>query len=65
MGLADEKGLQRFNPPSLRGVSQREPYLHDGSAATLRDVFLARQHPRGAVYTAEEVSELVAYLARL
>ena len=28
-----------FDTPSLRGVSDRAPYLHDGSAATLSDVF--------------------------
>ena len=28
-----------FDTPSLRGVDDTAPYLHDGSAATLQDVF--------------------------
>ena len=31
--LKDEKGLTKFNPPSLRGVSQDGRYFHDSRAA--------------------------------
>ena len=40
VGLDDAVGNRRFNPPLLQGVGLREPYLHDGRAATLEDVFL-------------------------
>jgi YVTN family beta-propeller protein len=63
--LEDEKGWRRFNPPSLLGVSQRAPYLHDSSAATLREVLETRGHPRGAEYTSDELSDLVAFLESL
>jgi YVTN family beta-propeller protein len=64
VGLADERGLRRFNPPSLRGVSQRAPYLHDGSAATLSDV-LASGHPGDGAHDAGELRDLVSFLERL
>ena len=35
-------GLPRLDTPSLRGVFATAPYLHDGSAATLRDVLGGR-----------------------
>src|SRR5262249_5606729 len=33
VGLADEVGNRRFNPPALRGVGRRTSLLHDGRAA--------------------------------
>jgi mono/diheme cytochrome c family protein len=65
VGLVDEMGNRKFNPPSLRGVSRREPLLHDGRARTLEDVFLPHQHPRGMEFTPQEVSDLVAFLKSL
>jgi len=65
VGLADELGNRKFNPPSLRGVGAREPLLHDGRAPTLPDVFLRHRHPRGAEWSPGEVEELVAYLKSL
>lgn len=37
IGLTDENGLTQFNPPSLRGVSRRRNFLHDGRANTLQE----------------------------
>jgi DNA-binding beta-propeller fold protein YncE len=37
---------QGFNPPSLLGVSQRGPYLHDGRARTLDEVLEQFHTPR-------------------
>ncbi|MDR3634073.1 MAG: cytochrome c peroxidase [Isosphaeraceae bacterium] len=65
VGIADEVGNRRFNPPSLRGVGQRESLLHDGRAATLGDLFLRHRHPRSADWTAAEVDDLVAFLNSL
>ncbi len=44
MGRADAVGNRRFNPPSLRGIGQRERFWHDGRARTLTDAM--RQHER-------------------
>jgi cytochrome c peroxidase len=65
VGLSDEVGTRKFNPPSLRGLNGREPFLHDGRAATLDDVFLRHRHPRGATWSPHEVADLVAFLETL
>ena len=44
VGIQDEQGETLFNPPSLRGVSQRSPYFHDGRAETLADVLKTSHH---------------------
>lgn len=38
VGLPDEVGRSKFNPPSLRGVSQRRSFFHDNSATSLGEV---------------------------
>ncbi len=38
VGIHDEAGLKLFNPPSLRGVSQRDRLFHDSRAKSLEDV---------------------------
>ena len=65
VGLDDAVGNRRFNPPSLLGVGRREPYFHDGRAATLEDVFRKHRHPRDSEWTTNEVADLVAYLKTL
>jgi DNA-binding beta-propeller fold protein YncE len=65
VGLADELGQTRFNPPSLRGVSQRGPFFHDNRADSLEDVFRRHGHPSGAKYEPGEVDALVAFLRSL
>ncbi len=45
-------GILGFNPPSLLGVGHHAPYLHDGSAETLEDVFAAHQLAAGTIETA-------------
>jgi YVTN family beta-propeller protein len=59
----------RFDTPSLRGVSRTAPYLHDGRAATLEEIF-TRYNPRhrhGAAHrlTAAELRDVIAYLNSL
>lgn len=63
--LKDEQGLSKFNPPSLRGVSQNAPYFHDGRAETLNDVFSKFQHQLESKLTDDEIRDLVAYLNSL
>ncbi len=58
--------LPGIDTPTLHGVWSSPPYLHDGSAATLRDV-LSIRNPRDAHgitsgLSATELDELVAYL---
>jgi DNA-binding beta-propeller fold protein YncE len=65
VGLADEVGNRKFNPPSLRGIGGREPLLHDGRAERLGDVFRRVKHPNGAAYTDAEVNDLTAFLRTL
>ena len=65
VGLRDKEGNTEFNPPSLRGVSHRQPYFHDNSAATLDEVFLKHGHPAAEKYEAAEVRDLVAFLQSL
>ncbi len=65
VGLTDEQGLTKFNPPSLRGVSQQYRFLHDGRAATLRSVFEDHGHQLPQGLTAEETDALVRFLESL
>jgi len=58
-----------FNPPSLRGVVKRGPWLHDGRAKTLEEVF-QRHHRPSALggkpdFSAAELSDLLAFLRSL
>jgi len=62
VGLKDELAATHFNPPSLRGISQRGPYFHDNLAATLESVLLEHRHPRGSPPSPEELRDLIAFL---
>jgi cytochrome c peroxidase len=59
----------RFDTPALRGVARSAPYLHDGRAATLEEVFTKHnsQQRHGAAHTLtrEELADLIAYLKSL
>jgi len=61
--------LVGFDTPTLLGVWETAPYLHDGSAPTLRDVLTTKNHDDLHGYvsalSAREVDELVAYLQQL
>ena len=66
VGIRDEKGSHEFNPPSLRGLSQRGPhYFHDNRAEGLDQVL--KSHPRqdGPKMTEEEKQALIAFLESL
>ncbi|HND54234.1 MAG TPA: cytochrome c peroxidase, partial [Pirellulaceae bacterium] len=45
VGLSDEAGLKKFNPPSLRGVGQGRRFFHDNRAESLESVFSDFNHP--------------------
>jgi DNA-binding beta-propeller fold protein YncE len=65
VGLADELGARQFNPPSLRGLSQRDRFLHDGSAKDLRSAIKAHQGDAVRDLNPQSLSDLVEYLRGL
>jgi cytochrome c peroxidase len=65
VGLTDERGLKQFNPPALRGVSQGGPYLHDGRAATLEEVFTSHQHQLERQLAKKDLYDLLEFLKSL
>lgn len=64
VGIHDEAGLKLFNPPSLRGVSQRDRLFHDSRAKSLDDV-LDQGHFTQTELNAEDRSALLRYLMSL
>lgn len=67
VGLVDEVGTRRFNPPSLRGVGQREAVLlHNGSARQLEEVFSIGRHKLSEDDVSDsEFADLLQYLREL
>jgi mono/diheme cytochrome c family protein len=60
--------LDGFDTPTVRGLWRTGPYLHDGSAATLLDVFstLSSFHETAvSTLSAAERDQLVAYLLQI
>jgi cytochrome c peroxidase len=70
VGLEERDDAYRgYNPPSLRGVYDKDPYLHDGRSKSLREA-LSGPHSPDTVSGAEtlteaELDDLVAYLKTL
>ena len=65
VGLEDEAGLTKFNPPSLRGVSQRERFFHDGRAEALESVFVDFGHQLDEPVSPDDRQALVMFLRSL
>jgi hypothetical protein len=55
--------LDGLDTPTLLGVWQSAPYLHDGSAKTLQDAI--RAHTTASVLTENEITQLHHYLKQL
>jgi YVTN family beta-propeller protein len=70
VGLEERDDAYRgYNPPSLRGVYDKDPYLHDGRAQTLREA-LTGPHSADNVtglgeLSSQELDDLIAYLNSL
>jgi cytochrome c peroxidase len=58
-----------FDTPTLVELWRTSPYLHDGSAATLRDVLMSRnlknEHGKTSQLTSQQIDDLVQYLLSL
>ncbi len=65
VGLADERGETEFNPPSLRGVSQRNELFHDSRAKSLQGVLEKYHHGDGHKLSKKERADLIAFLRSL
>ncbi len=63
--LSDEVGNASFNPPFLRGVSQRGRLLHDNRASDLRDLLLRLGHGVTESISPQDMADLVGYLESL
>jgi cytochrome c peroxidase len=64
----DPRDVGMFDTPTLRGVSDSAPYLHDGRAATLMDIFTAAPNmvgPAAVALSQTDKAALVAYLKSL
>jgi YVTN family beta-propeller protein len=65
VGLADEVGKTRFNPPSLRGAGHGTAFFHDGRAATLEEVFTRHGHQVPRDLPRKDLDDLLAFLRSL
>jgi YVTN family beta-propeller protein len=59
MGEKERKGSS-FDTPSLRGLFDTAPYLHDGSAPTLREA--VTRHTNASALSPSDLDDLVAFL---
>ena len=57
--------IGKMKGPILRGLQQRPPYFHDGSAATLQDVITFYNTRFGIGLTTQEQKDLLAFLQAL
>jgi DNA-binding beta-propeller fold protein YncE len=61
--------LEGLDTPTLRGIWETAPYLHDGSAATLLDVVSAKnpddEHGSTSALSDDERADLVSYLLQI
>jgi cytochrome c peroxidase len=55
----------KLKGPILRSLSSRAPYFHNGSARTLLDVVRFYEVRFGVNFTAQDESDLVAFLSAL
>lgn len=67
-GNGERKGPD-FDTPSLRGLHQTAPYLHDGRAQTVADVLTTHNrddlHGRTSALDQQEITDLAAFLISL
>jgi cytochrome c peroxidase len=69
-GLEERDDAYRgYNPPSLKGAYDKDPYLHDGRSETLRDALKGPHSPEEVTGLGElsenELDDLIAYVKSL
>lgn len=64
LGLGEPLPGKGFDTPTLKGLWDSAPYLHNGQAATLHEVLQNARH-MGRALSATEKSQLVAYLQQI
>ncbi|PCI26503.1 hypothetical protein COB52_05925, partial [Candidatus Kaiserbacteria bacterium] len=62
-GLRRGQKLTGLDTPTLKGIWSSAPYLHDGSAATLGEVF--KQHKGAEPLSSKQLTQLIDYLKQL
>jgi DNA-binding beta-propeller fold protein YncE/mono/diheme cytochrome c family protein len=64
-----DKEDKEFDTPTLHELWRTSPYLHDGSAATIRDVLTTRnpkdEHGKTSQLTAQQIDDLAEYVLSL
>ncbi len=70
VGLEERDDAYRgYNPPSLRGLYDKDPYLHDGRAKSLREALAGPHSAENVTALGEldgkELEDLIAYLKSL
>jgi YVTN family beta-propeller protein len=70
VGEQDPRDVYKgYNPPSLRGVYDKDPFLHDGRAATLREALTGPHSPEAVTglgdLSEDALSDLIAYVKSL
>ena len=65
VGFQDELGRRQFNPPSLRGVSQRDRLFHDNRASSLGEVIGRFGHGLDNPLDAGDRADLLRFLESL
>ncbi|MBO9703472.1 MAG: T9SS type A sorting domain-containing protein [Sporocytophaga sp.] len=68
-GQRRSEKLKGFGTPTLKGIWETAPYLHDGSAPTLRDVLITRnvdnKHGNLTALSEENIDQLLSYLLQI
>ncbi|MCR6637553.1 MAG: T9SS type A sorting domain-containing protein [Sporocytophaga sp.] len=68
-GQRRSEKLTGLGTPTLKGIWETAPYLHDGSAPTLRDVLTTRnvnnQHGYITALSEKQIDQLLAYLLQI
>jgi len=65
VSIHDEIGQAQFNPPSLRGVSQRGPYFHDNRAGSLTELLTTHDHDGASRLQPSQRNDLLVFLNSL
>jgi len=64
-----DRPSDRFDTPTLVEIWRTAPYLHDGSAASVRDVVTGRnprdEHGNTSKFSKQELDDLCSYLLSL